>query len=49
MGKMRQSAQRNPLADKDLKNLEKSENGPKKAGAHAVKTPFFAIPFSIHR
>jgi len=30
---MRQNTRRNPLADKDLKNLEKSENGPKKAGA----------------
>jgi len=33
MGKMRQSTQRNPLADKDLKNLKKSEKGPKKFGS----------------
>jgi hypothetical protein len=43
MGKMRQNTRRNPLADKDLKNLEKSENGPKKAGTAVVPSTFLAM------
>jgi len=41
---MRQDARRNPLADKDLKNLEKSEKGPKKAGALTIIPPFLPTP-----